>query len=227
MAKSPDQSGRPRGRRACHIPYGIACWRHRGQGGHQVQIYDANAWRKASTSSSRCAPRTTGTSSASAASQRRTVLQEDCEIAKRVSPTRYCSPAAGSSRACTTSEVDPQIDVGCVGEAFVSFPGSRRHRRGRPGFSKINGLAYRGSAANASSRRWRRPSRTGRAPYPRGTSCARHLFQELPDSKRDSTPPSDASTSTAASLQPRVPLLLAPRHHRHMVIDKNETASTT
>src|SRR3569832_1293892 len=103
-----------------HIPYGIALLAAIAvKRGHEVQIYDANAWRKGDE-----------------------ILEQACAADDwDVIGIGGLAPTYGDIK-----KKKPQFDVGCVGEAFVSFPALLDAvDAGVKDFSGINGLAYRGA----------------------------------------------------------------------------------
>ncbi len=132
-----------------HIPYGIALIAAIAvERGHQVQIYDANAWRKGfDVVEQVCAADDWDVIGVGGLTTTYGFFKKTCEIAKRVSPNSVLLAGGGlfTSMPHDIMKWIPQIDVGCVGEAFVSFPRllDAMDRKDRD-FAKIPGLAYRG-----------------------------------------------------------------------------------
>lgn len=132
-----------------HIPYGIALLAAIAvKRGHQVQIYDANAWRKGFDIVEQvCAADDWDVIGVGGLTTTYAFFKKTCEIAKRISPNSILLAGGGlfTSMPHDIMKWIPQIDAGCVGEAFVSFPRLLEALdKGDRNFSKINGLAYRG-----------------------------------------------------------------------------------
>ena len=131
-----------------HIPYGIALLAAIAVNrGHQVQVYDANAWRKGfDVLEQVCAADDWDVIGIGGLTTTYNFFKKACEIAKRVSPDSILLAGGGilTSMPHDIMKWIPQIDVGCVGEAFVSFPAFLDAvGRGQKGFGNINGLAVR------------------------------------------------------------------------------------
>ena len=132
-----------------HIPYGLALLAAIAvKRGHQVQIYDANAWRKGDDILEQvCAADDWDVIGIGGLTTTYGFFKRACGIAKRVSPRSLLLAGGGvfTSMPHDIMKWVPQIDVGCVGEAFVSFPNLLDAvDRGERDFGRISGLAYRG-----------------------------------------------------------------------------------
>ena len=132
-----------------HIPYGIALLAAIAvKRGHQVQIYDANAWRKGFDIVEQvCAADDWDVIGVGGLTTTYAFFKKTCEIAKRVSPKSLLLAGGGlfTSMPHDIMKWIPEIDAGCVGEAFVSFPNLLDALdRGDRDFSKLKGLAFRG-----------------------------------------------------------------------------------
>lgn len=132
-----------------HIPYGIALLAAIAvKRGHQVQIYDANAWRKGDDILEQvCGADDWDVIGIGGLTTTYGYFKKACGIAKRVSPRSLVLAGGGvfTSMPHDIMKWIPQIDVGCVGESFVSFPSLLEAvDKGDRDFGRINGLAYRG-----------------------------------------------------------------------------------
>ena len=132
-----------------HIPYGIALLAAIAvDRGHQVQIYDANAWRKGDdVLESACAADDWDLIGIGGLTTTYGYFKKACRIARAKSPRSLILAGGGlfTSMPHDIMKWIPEIDLGCVGEAFVSFPALLAAiDRGEKDFSRINGLAVRG-----------------------------------------------------------------------------------
>ena len=109
-----------------HIPYGIALLAKIAMNnGHLVQVYDANAWRlpiesiievcQADDWDAICIGGLTTTYN---------YIKKACKLIKETSPNTQLIAGGGflTSMPHEIFEWIPEIDVGCIGESFVTFP---------------------------------------------------------------------------------------------------------
>ena len=137
-----------------HIPYGIALLAAIAlKDGHHVQIYDANAWRKgfdvleqvykADNWDVICIGGLTTTYN---------FIKRACKLAKKVAPTTYLLAGGGflTSMPHDIMKWIPEIDLGVIGEAFVTFPEVLHKIDERDyDFSKTLGVIRRDSTGKA------------------------------------------------------------------------------
>src|SRR5215470_8437842 len=102
-----------------HVPYGMALLAAIAvRDGHQVQVYDHNAWRAS-----------------------------DSVIAQVLEADRWDVVAGGGFLTSMPHDIMrflPQVDVGVVGEAFISFPELlRRVDAGNRDWGAVPGLVWR------------------------------------------------------------------------------------
>lgn len=109
-----------------HIPYGIALLASIAiRAGHQVQVYDANAWRKGFE----ILPEIYRADdwdviAIGGLTTTYNFIKEACRIAKDSAPNAYLIAGGGflTSMPIEIMEWLPQIDLGIVGEAFLTWP---------------------------------------------------------------------------------------------------------
>lgn len=109
-----------------HIPYGIALLAAIAiNNGHQVQVYDANAWRKGFD----ILPEVYSADdwdviAIGGLTTTYNFIKEACRIAKKTAPEAFLIAGGGflTSMPKEIMEWIPEIDLGIVGEAFVTWP---------------------------------------------------------------------------------------------------------
>lgn len=109
-----------------HIPYGIALLAAIAHGeGHLVQVYDANAWRKGfDVLEQVCLADDWDVIAIGGLTTTYNYIKQSCKIIRKVLPD-VCLMAGGGFLTSMPLEIMnwmPQIDVGVVGEGFVTFP---------------------------------------------------------------------------------------------------------
>lgn len=109
-----------------HIPYGIALLAAVAmQKGHLVQVYDANAWRKGfSVLPEVYKADDWDVIAIGGLTTTYSFIKEACRIAKEAAPNAFLIAGGGflTSMPREIMEWVPQIDLGIVGEAFVTWP---------------------------------------------------------------------------------------------------------
>lgn len=109
-----------------HIPYGIALLAAIAQKkGHQVAVYDANAWRQPLAKvADACKADDWDVIAVGGLTTTYNCIKEICQIAKAASPKSLLVAGGGFLTSMPSDIMGwiPQIDVGVVGEAFVTFP---------------------------------------------------------------------------------------------------------
>jgi anaerobic magnesium-protoporphyrin IX monomethyl ester cyclase len=109
-----------------HIPYGIALLAAIAQKkGHQVAVYDANAWRQPIAKvADACKADDWDVIAVGGLTTTYNCIKEICRIAKAASPKSLLVAGGGflTSMPGDIMEWLQEIDVGVVGEAFVTFP---------------------------------------------------------------------------------------------------------
>jgi anaerobic magnesium-protoporphyrin IX monomethyl ester cyclase len=109
-----------------HIPYGIAILASIAKNsGHQVQIYDANAWRKSdSVLKQVCLADSWDAICVGGLTTTYGYIKKTVMIARQNSPKALIIAGGGfiSSMPHEIMEWLPMIDVGAIGESFVTFP---------------------------------------------------------------------------------------------------------
>lgn len=109
-----------------HIPYGIALLASIAMGkGHKVQVYDANAWRKGINVLHQVYKADDWDVIAiGGLTTTYNFIKQACQIAKEAAPKSFLIAGGGflTSMPVEIMEWVPQIDLGIVGEAFVTFP---------------------------------------------------------------------------------------------------------
>lgn len=109
-----------------HIPYGIALLASIAiNDGHQVQIYDANAWRKGfGILPDIYKADDWDVIAIGGLTTTYNFIKEACRIAKEAAPNAFLIAGGGflTSMPQEIMEWIPQIDLGIVGEAFVTWP---------------------------------------------------------------------------------------------------------
>lgn len=131
-----------------HIPYGIALLASIAMGeGHLVQIYDANAWRKGDDILRQVyAADDWDVIAIGGLSTTYNYVVKACRIAKEVAPNSTLMLGGGvlTSMPREIMEWNPEVDLGVVGEAFVTFPEILGMiDQGETDFSSTLGVAYR------------------------------------------------------------------------------------
>jgi anaerobic magnesium-protoporphyrin IX monomethyl ester cyclase len=131
-----------------HIPYGIALLAAIAlQRGHQVQIYDANAWRKGfDVLEDVCAADEWDVIAIGSLTTAYTFIKSACEIARRVAPDSFIVAGGGFITSMPHEIMGwiPEIDLGVVGEAFITFPEVLQKIDQKDfDFSKTLGVCYR------------------------------------------------------------------------------------
>src|SRR5256885_14252005 len=131
-----------------HVPYGMALLASIAiREGHLVQIFDANAWRASDSVLAQVlkADRWDVIALGGITTAYRSI-KHIVTLAKQVVPQALVVAGGGflTSMPRDTMRFLPQVDVGVVGEAFVSFPALlRRLDRGDRDFAAVPGLAWR------------------------------------------------------------------------------------
>lgn len=131
-----------------HVPYGIALLASIVMNqGHQVQIYDANAWRAPDTVLVQVlkADRWDVIAVGGITTAYRSIKQI-VRMAKQVAPQTLVVAGGGflTSMPHDIMRFLPQVDVGMVGEAFVSFPELlRRVDAGNRDWAAVKGVIWR------------------------------------------------------------------------------------
>ncbi len=109
-----------------HIPYGLAMLSAIAiEKGHQVQVYDANAWRKElDVLEQACVADDWDVIAIGSLTTAFTFIKTACKIVKKVSPSAYLIAGGGflTSMPHEIMGMIPEIDLGIIGEAFVTFP---------------------------------------------------------------------------------------------------------
>ncbi len=109
-----------------HIPYGIALLASISiKKGHQVQIYDANAWRKSdSVLKEVCMADNWDVIAIGGLTTTYGYIKKAVKIARTVSPRSFIIAGGGfiTSMPREMMEWLPMIDVATIGESFVTFP---------------------------------------------------------------------------------------------------------
>jgi len=131
-----------------HVPYGIALLASIVEReGHQIQVYDANAWRAGDDVLAQVLQAddwdvvAIGGITTAYRSIKHTVA-----MAERLAPRALVVAGGGflTSMPHDIMRLLPQIDVGVVGEAFVSFPALLRHLdAGQRDWTSLRGLVWR------------------------------------------------------------------------------------
>ena len=131
-----------------HVPYGMALLAPiLMKEGHLVQVYDANAWRAGDGVLAQIlrADRWDVIGIGGITTAYRSIKQI-VGMAKEVAPQALVVAGGGflTSMPRDIMRFLPQIDVGVVGEAFVSFPEVlRRLDAGHPAWGEVKGIAWR------------------------------------------------------------------------------------
>lgn len=109
-----------------HIPYGIALLAAIARDkGHQVVVYDANAWRQPiSKVADACKADDWDVIAIGGLTTTYNFIKQACRIIKESSPKSLLVAGGGflTSMPRDIMQWIPEIDVGVVGEAFVTFP---------------------------------------------------------------------------------------------------------
>jgi anaerobic magnesium-protoporphyrin IX monomethyl ester cyclase len=129
-----------------HIPYGIAMLAAIARdAGHQVAVYDANAWRQPiSKVADACKADDWDVIAIGGLTTTYGFIKQACMIAKQAAPQALLVAGGGllTSMPAEVMEWIPQIDVGILGEAFRTFPDVLRdgYSDGMPGTITRRGL---------------------------------------------------------------------------------------
>ena len=109
-----------------HIPYGIALLAAIAiEKGHQVQVYDANAWRKGLEILPEIyAADDWDVIAIGGLTTTYSFIKHACQVAKECAPNAFLIAGGGflTSMPAEIMEWIPQIDLGIVGESFVTWP---------------------------------------------------------------------------------------------------------
>ncbi len=109
-----------------HIPYGIALLASIAvEKGHLVQIYDANAWRKGwDVLEQVYAADDWDVIAIGGLTTAYGFIKRACRLAKKIAPRSYLIAGGGffTSMPHEVMQWIPEIDLGVLGEAFVTFP---------------------------------------------------------------------------------------------------------
>lgn len=132
-----------------HIPYGLAILAALAiERGHQVQVYDANAWRKGMDILEQvCGADDWDVIAIGSLTTAFTFIKTACKIVKQVSPRAYLIAGGGflTSMPHEIMDMIPEIDLGIIGEAFVTFPEVLAKVDQKDfGFESTLGVCYRG-----------------------------------------------------------------------------------
>ena len=131
-----------------HVPYGMALLAAIADGqGHQVQVYDANAWRLTDRELRQALEAdewdVVAVGSITTAYGH---IKNTFEHARRFAPNALLVAGGGflTSMPRDIMRLMPQIDIGIIGEAFVTFPELLQEvDRGSTGWSEIEGITWR------------------------------------------------------------------------------------
>jgi radical SAM superfamily enzyme YgiQ (UPF0313 family) len=134
-----------------HIPYGIALLAAIAiKEGHQVAVYDANALRQPIAKvADACKADDWDVIAIGGLTTTYNFIKQACRIAKVASPKSLLVAGGGFLTSMPLDIMDwiPEIDVGVVGEAFVTFPEILRMvNEGERDFSDTLGVVYRDPA---------------------------------------------------------------------------------
>jgi len=132
-----------------HIPYGIAMLASIAENdGHQVQIYDANAWRKGwDVLEQIYRADDWDVIAIGSLTTAYTYIKTAVRLAKENSPNSIIIGGGGfiTSMPLEIMDMMPQIDLGVIGEGFVTFPEVLRKIDVKDfDFSQTLGVCYRG-----------------------------------------------------------------------------------
>jgi len=131
-----------------HIPYGIALLSAIAmKDGHLVQVYDANAWRlPIETISEVCQADEWDAICIGGLTTSYNYIKQACKLIRKASP-KATIIAGGGFLTSMPHEIFswvPELDVGCIGESFVTFPEVLKSLDNNDkDFSKILGVIYR------------------------------------------------------------------------------------
>lgn len=131
-----------------HIPYGIALLASIAmKKGHQVQVYDANAWRQGQEILEQaCGADDWDVIAIGGLTTAYGFIKKACKIAKKVSPKSFIIAGGGfiTSMPHDIMTWIPEIDLAVVGEGFVTFPEAlEKIDRNDFNFSDTLGVCYR------------------------------------------------------------------------------------
>ncbi|MBI5202077.1 MAG: B12-binding domain-containing radical SAM protein [Elusimicrobia bacterium] len=131
-----------------HIPYGMALLASIAMSrGHQVQMYDANAWRKGDDVLAEvCRADDWDVIAIGGLTTAYNFIKKTVKIARRESPKSFIMAGGGFLTAMPLEIMEwlPEIDLGIVGEAFETFPEVLDMLdAGERDFSKTLGVVYR------------------------------------------------------------------------------------
>src|SRR5258705_5263626 len=163
-----------------HVPYGIALLAAIAMGeGHLVQVYDANAWRAPESVLVQIlkADRWDVIGVGGITTAYRSI-KNIAKLSKEHAPQALVVAGGGvlTSMPHDILRLIPQVDVGIVGEAFVSFPALlRRLDAGNRDWAAVRGLAWRDAGGRSHPSPAQPPgggldrlSFSARAPFPLG-----------------------------------------------------------
>src|SRR2546428_5181755 len=137
-----------------HVPYGMALLASIAiREGHLVQVFDANAWRASDAVLTQVlkADRWDVIALGGITTASRSI-KHIVRLAKELVPHALVVAGGGflTSMPHDIMRFLPQVDVGVVGEAFVSFPELlRRLDAGNRDWAKVPGLVWRGGGGAA------------------------------------------------------------------------------
>src|SRR5213076_2378656 len=137
-----------------HVPYGIALLAAIVvREGHRVQVYDANAWRASDAVLAQVlkADRWDVIALGGITTAYRSIKQI-VGMARTLAPQALIVAGGGflTSMPHDIMRLLPEVDVGVVGEAFVSFPGLLRHvDAGNRDWAAVPGLVWRDRAGKS------------------------------------------------------------------------------
>lgn len=131
-----------------HIPYGMALLAAIAiERGHLVQVYDANAWRKGDDILRQaCAADDWDVIAMGGLTTTYGFVKRACKTARQAAPDSFILLGGGllTSMPAEIMAWLPEVDLGIVGEAFVTFPEVLDMiDAGRRDFSETEGVCYR------------------------------------------------------------------------------------
>jgi len=136
-----------------HIPYGMAILAEIARNeGHQVQVYDANAWRK--SDSVLCQVYEADSWDVICIGGLTTTygyIKKSCRLAKEVAPNSKIIVGGGffTSMPRDIMEWLPEINIGLIGEAYITFPEALAAiDRGEEEWEGFLGVVYRDADGN-------------------------------------------------------------------------------
>ena len=137
-----------------HIPYGIALLASIAiEKGHQVQVYDANAWRKdVSALHVVCRADNWDVIAIGGLTTTYNYIKHACSIINQASPNSFLIAGGGfmTSMPHEIMKWMPQIDLALIGETFVTFPVVlEKIDQNDLDFSETLGVCYRDKEGNS------------------------------------------------------------------------------